>query len=225
MNDKQLQAQVDDINRKLDIVLDEIEHQRRQRNELEDLRDDLLRVGADVYNDTVTELEEFSGSMHPGDALLLMKQLLRNIGNIKMAFEQLESARDFLADFNSISGDMFNDVLLKLDEFDRKGYFELMHRMGGIAETVADSFSPEDLERMNQAIPRMAGIVKRLTQPDLIEKMDTATRVFERYEFDPSRSSGLLTLLRAMMSREVRTGMLYSLGLMRETVQALQRET
>ncbi|MFC1539663.1 hypothetical protein ACFL6H_09580, partial [Candidatus Latescibacterota bacterium] len=153
---------------------------------------------------------------------LLGKKLVRNINNIKAAFEQLESARDFIADFSSISGDMFNDVMLKFDEFDRKGYFELMKKSGETLDKIASAFSPEDIDRLNKTIPRFASILKRLSKPELVEKLDIAVQVFESYKFDPAASAGPVKLASGMMSRETRTGLLYMLGLMRETVKTLQ---
>jgi len=222
MEETTIQSRIDGIERKLDIILEEMDLQRRRRNELEDLRDDLLRVGNDVYRDTIEELEEFSDTLDPADAILLGKKLLRNVDNIKTAFEQLESARDFLADFMSISGDMFNEVLEKMDEFDRKGYFELMKKSGEAVDAFTSAFTPADFDRLNEAVPRLAEILKRVSKPELVEKLDTATRVFDSYEYDTSRSPGIPKLIGAMTSREVRTGMFYMLGLMKETVKSLE---
>ena len=56
MDDKTMQTQIDDINRKLDIVIEEIELQKQRRREMDDLKDDLMRVGNDLYATTVNEL-------------------------------------------------------------------------------------------------------------------------------------------------------------------------
>ncbi len=53
MEDKIMQTQIDEINRKLDLVLDEIEHQKKHRREMDDLKDDLMRVGTDLYSTAV----------------------------------------------------------------------------------------------------------------------------------------------------------------------------
>jgi hypothetical protein len=225
MENAKIQNQIDDINSKLDIILEEIGKQRQQRRELVELRDDLLRVGKDVSRDVIDELEELSSTFETKDAILLGKQLLRNFNNIKTAFEQLESARDFIADFSSISGDLFNDVMLKFDEFDRKGYFDLMKKGGETLDVIASTFSPDDFDRLNETIPRFASILKRLSKPELVEKLDTAVQVFDSYEFDASKSAGPVKLISGAMSSEARTGMLYMLGLLRETVKTLQTES
>ena len=196
MENKELQNQIDDINRKLDVIIEEIEHQKRYRREIEDLRDDLIRVGTDVYHSAVLELEEFTYTLEMSDILLLGKKLLRNVNNIKTAFEQLESARDFIADFTSVSKGLFNDVLLKLDDLDKKGYFELLSESERLLDTFVSSVSVEDLKRLNETIPQLASIMRKLAKPESVEKLLTAVSTFDSYSFDPTRKASIVSLLR-----------------------------
>jgi len=213
-----IQDQIDEINRKLDLLLEEMELQRRQRREMEDLRDDLTRVGTDLYETALDELEELNETLDPADVFLLGKQLLRNVGNVRAAFSQLESARDFMADFGSISKDVFDDVLGKLDELDRKGYFDLLRETGNILDRFASSLTPEDLKRINESVPALAGIVKRLSDPELTAKIERAVSVFEKYEPDPDTGTSLLRLAREMADPDVRRGMMFMLGLFKNIV-------
>jgi hypothetical protein len=76
MENKNLQEQVFELNKKLDLVLEEIEHQKRSRREMDDLKDDLMRVGKDLYSTAVEELEEVHDHLNTGDLLHLGKKLL-----------------------------------------------------------------------------------------------------------------------------------------------------
>ena len=98
-----LQRQVDEINRKLDVILEEVDLQRRHRREMEDLRDDAMRVGKDVYQTAIVELEEMHENVDTADIAHLLKRILRNIDSINATLESLESTRDFLQDFSPIS--------------------------------------------------------------------------------------------------------------------------
>jgi len=222
MEENILQNQIDGINRKLDVIVEEMDAQRRLRNEISDLRDDLMRVGDDVFKASIVELEEFSDTLSTGDVLQLVKKLARNVNSIKTAFEQLESARDFVADVNSISGDMFNNVLLKLDELDRKGYFSLLKESENTLDAFASSFSADDLKRLNDSIPVLVGMLKRLSDPDLIEKLETAVNVFDEYRFDPDTKVSTIGLAKEMTRPEVRKAALYMMGLMKNIVNAYE---
>ena len=117
MEDKKMQTQIDDINRKLDIVLDEIEHQKKHRREMDDLKDDLMRVGTDLYSTAVTEFEEVHDHLQTGDILHLGKKLLRNVNTMNKMFDQMESARDFLEDASPLVRESVIDFMAKMDEF------------------------------------------------------------------------------------------------------------
>jgi uncharacterized protein YjgD (DUF1641 family) len=51
------QQQLDEVQRKLDLILEEIEMQRRHRIEMEELKADLMLVGKDLYHTAVGELD------------------------------------------------------------------------------------------------------------------------------------------------------------------------
>ncbi len=76
MEEIKTQNQIDEINRKLDLILEEIELQKKHRREMEDLKDDLFRVGKDLYETAVVELEEVHDHIQTGDILHLGKKLL-----------------------------------------------------------------------------------------------------------------------------------------------------
>jgi len=223
MENNNLQTQIDDINRKLDIILGEVHAQKQLRSGMEDLGDDLMRVGTDVFNSAVTELDEFTYSLDLGDVILLGKQLLRNVGSIKTAFEQLESARDFIADASSLSKNLFNDVLLKLDDMDKKGYFRLLAQSEQLLDTFVSSVSPEDLQRLNETIPKLAGIMKKMTKPEVIGMMEGAVNAFDSTPFEPGKKASVFALVKEMNSPEVRSGMVYMLSLFKNTMRELQK--
>ena len=62
---------------------------------MEDLKDDLFRVGKDLYETAVVELEEVHDHINTGDILHLGKKLLRNVNNLNKAFDQFESDKRF----------------------------------------------------------------------------------------------------------------------------------
>ena len=58
MDTAELRRRVDAIDRKLDVILEEIELQRRHRREVEDLKADLMRVGKGLYDSAVVEPDQ-----------------------------------------------------------------------------------------------------------------------------------------------------------------------
>jgi len=222
MSENTTQTQIDAINTKLDIIIDEMEQQKRYRHEFEDLRDDLMRVSSDVFKASLEELKELNDTFEPNDLIILGKHMLRNMNNFKEMFAQIESARDFMADFMSISSDMMNNVLVKMDELDRKGYFDLMAETEKTLDTVASSFKPEDIRNLNETLPTVLSIVKRMSDKELIGKVDKAVTCFENYSFDASKKVSTIALMKDAMDPDVRQGMMYMLGLFKNVIKEYQ---
>lgn len=209
MEEKNMQSQIDQINKKLDVILEEIELQRRHRREMEDLKDDLMRVGTDLYKTAVDELEEISDSFSTEDLLFLGKKLLRNVNTINKVVEQLESVKDFFEDFAPISRDGIIDLMNKLDEYDRKGYFQFMKEGGRIVDNIVTSFSPEDARALADNIVTILNTVKSLTQPDMLHSLNSAVNVYKNMDIEITEKVSLFSLLKELNTPELKRGLAF----------------
>lgn len=206
MEEKNIQTQIDEINRKLDVIVEEIELQRRRRMEVEDLKEDLMRVGTDLYQTVIEELEGMSDSFDSKDLAHLGKKLLRNVKTINNAVEQLESIRDFVQDAAPISRDAIIDFMNKLDELDRKGYFEFMKEGGRIIDNVVTSFSPEDARALADNIVTILETVRNLTQPDMLNSLNSAVNVYKNLDIEITGKVSYFTLLKELNTPELKKG-------------------
>jgi len=211
MSTENLQRQVNEINGKLDIILNEIAFQKRHREEMEDLKEDLMRVGKDVFRTAVTELEEVHDSMKTGDVLHLGKRVLRNIGTIEKTFEQLESIRDFLQDASPLAREYFMDFMKKLDEFDRKGYFRFFRETSEILDKIVTSFSPEDVKNLADNIVTILNTIKNLTQPDMLQTVNTAVNVYKKLDIEIKEEVSIFGLLKQMNTPEMKKGLAFAI--------------
>jgi uncharacterized protein YjgD (DUF1641 family) len=210
MNEQYLQDQIDAMNRKLDLILQEIELQQRHRREIEDLKDDLMRVGKDVYQSAVVELEDVHDYLQTGDILYLGKKLLRNVTTLTRMFEQLESMRDFLQDAAPLARESFIDFMHTLDEFDRKGYFAFMRELGRVADKVVTSFSTEDVRNLGDNIVTILNTVKTMTQPDVLHAVNNALTVYKKLDMEVKDDVSLFALMKELNTPEARKGMAFA---------------
>ena len=204
-----LQDQIDAINRKLDVILEEIALQQRHRREMEDLKDDLMRVGKDVYDTAVVELDQVHDSIQTGDVLHLFKKLLRNIKTLTAMFEMLENAKDFIADAAPVSRELVLDTMKKLDEFDRKGYFEFVKELGKVADKVVTSFTIEDVRNLGDNIVTILNTVKHLTQPDMLQVINNGLGVYRKLNIQVDEEVSIRQLVRELRSPEMRRGLAF----------------
>ena len=209
MDNANLQTQIDALNGKLDIILEEIEHQRRHRREMEDLKDDLMRVAHDLYHTAVVELEEIHDEVSTGDIAYLGKKLLRNVNNLTSAFEQLENVRDFVEDFAPISRQLSLDLMRQLHEMDRKGYFDFMREFMRMTDTIVTSFSVQDVKNLGDNVVTILDTVKNLTQPDMLQAINNALHVYKKLDITVEGDVSMMKLLREVNSPEVRRGLAF----------------
>ncbi len=223
MDEQKVQKQIEEINRKLDIILEEIELQRKHRREMEDLKDDLTRVGKDLYNSAVEELEEVHDSIQTGDILYFFKKLLRNVNNLTKTFEMLENTKDFLQDFGPISRELVTDFMNKLDEFDRKGYFDYLSELSKALDNVATSFTIEDVRHLADNVVTILNTVKNLTQPDMLHAINNAVSVYKKLDIEVTEKVSIVSLIKELNTPEMKRGLAFGIKFLK-SISEIQKE-
>ena len=126
MEDKELKIQVAELNAKVDLLLDYVNQQRLKTNQLEDLVSDLSIVGKDFYDNAVDELDNRMIDIDPDQVKCLILRILRNIENMNRFLEIFESMNDLFIDAAPIFNEVVIDFSKKMDEFEKRGYFETL---------------------------------------------------------------------------------------------------
>ncbi len=211
MEEKNLQIQLDEINKKLNYILSEIELQKNHRQEMQDLKDDLMRVAKDVYQSSIDELEQVHDYLKTGDILYLFKKLLRNVNNLTKLFEQLENLRDFTKDVGLLSKEMTKQVMDKLDEFDRKGYFSFFSESLNIIDNIVSSFTVEDVKALGDNIVTILNTVKNLTQPDMLQSVNNALNVYKKLDIEVEKDISLIKLVKELNKPETKKALYFTL--------------
>jgi uncharacterized protein YjgD (DUF1641 family) len=206
-----IQPQIDSINKKLDLILEEIAFQKKHREEIDDLKDDLTRVGKDLYSTALVELEEVHDHIQTGDILHLSKKLLRNVNNLSKMFDQLESARDFVNDASPLFRESIIDLMNNLDEFDRKGYLHFIKELKGVSDNIVTSFSSEDVKNLGENIVTILNTIKNLTQPDMLHAINNAVSVYKNLDIEIEKNVSLFKLIREFNTPEVKRGMAFAM--------------
>lgn len=209
--DNNIQTQIDQINKKLDIILEEIELQKKHRLEVEDLKDDLMRVGKDLYQTAVEELDQIHDHVSTRDILHFGKYMLRNVNTISKVVQQLESTKDFLNDAAPLIREYIVDFMAKLDEYDRRGYFEFIKETKNIVDKVVTSFTKEDVKALGDNIVTILKTIKNLTQPDMLQAVNNALQVYKKLNIEVDEKVSIITLLREINSPEARRGFVFAL--------------
>ena len=207
MTDIDIQTKFDDINRKLDMVLEEVLAQKQSRQTVEDLVTDLSLIGSDMFKASVVELDN-AGVEVDGEALKqLAFKFIRNIDTISELFEMLESANDLMKDVTPIIHQVGLDSINKMNELEQKGYFEFIGELGRTMDNVVNHFSAEDVRKFSENIIPMLELIKSLIQPEMIKAFTNGVNIYKNLNTENIPEYSLWKIMKEINTPEMKKGM------------------
>ena len=206
MTEQHIQQQIDDINRKLDIILEEVFAQKQNRESISDLMDDMSIIGRDAFKNSVIELDkagvELDSEALKGTAI----RLIRNIDNLNEFLDTLESINDFLRDVSPIMRQIGLDAIQKMNEMDQKGYIEFFRELTGIVDNVVTHFSVQDVQDLADNVVTILETVKGMTQPDMLKALDNGVKVYKSLDTKDIPEYSVWKVMREMNTPEMKRG-------------------
>lgn len=215
MENKNIQVQIDALDKKLDLILGYVHQQNLKSNMVEDLVGDLSIIGKDAYNATVIELDKRQVELDPSELTGLAVSFLRNIGNIKTVMDTLEMAVDLGKEVGPIANEVIIDFTKQMNEFEQKGYFAFIKEIGPIIDNIVQGFSAQDLKDLSNSIVSILSIIKEMTQPEVLGTMQNAIKAFNSMETESVPSYSVWKLMRELNSPEMKKALGYGITFMK----------
>lgn len=207
MDEKKLNARIDALDAKLDLVIEYVNQQRLKSELVDDLVSDISIIGKDIYDTSVAELENQSVEIDPEQLRLLGINLVKNIGNINDMIGLFGSVLDFAKEAGPIANEVIIDFTKKLHELENKNYFEFFGEMAKVFDNVVTSFTPEDIRQLAENIVLILQTVKNLTQPEMLNAMNSAVRVYGSVETESVPQYSLWRVMKEMRTPEMRSAL------------------
>jgi len=204
MSDKLIQEQIRDINRKLDLILDETLVQRQNREAVNDFVDDVAVIGKDAFKQMVTQLDDAGIELDNEALRCLILRLIRNIRSMGMVIEILESFTDLARDLTPIIKQIGLDGVQKFHELEQKGYFEILNQIGRTMDALLSRYSMEDLQKLSDNLIPVADTLVNIADPNLLNKINTASKALKDINPEDVEEYSVWRLMRQMNKPEVR---------------------
>jgi uncharacterized protein YjgD (DUF1641 family) len=220
MSEILIQSQIDEINHKLDIILEEVYAQKETRENLVDLIDDLTIVGKDFFRTTVVELDKAGIELDRDQLAVMILRAIRNIGSFNQLLETLESFNDLMKDMTPIIHQVGLDAINKMNELEQKGYIAFFKELSNVLDNVVTHYSTDDIKALSDNIVSILETIRNLTQPDMLKAMNNAVNVFKKLEMKDIPEYSMWKLIRELRDPELRKG----IGLMVTFLKNLSRE-
>jgi len=204
MSDKLIHDQIRDINRKLDLILEETSVQRQNREAINDFADDVAVIGKDAFKQMVTHLDDAGIELDSEALRCLILRLIRNIRSMGMVLEILESFTDLAKDLTPIVKQIGLDGVQKFHELEQKGYFEILNQLGKTMDTVLSRYSEEDLQRLSVNLIPVADTLVNIADPNLLNKINAASKALKDINPEDIEEYSVWRLIRQMNKPEVK---------------------
>ena len=196
--------QIAELNQKVDTILEYVNQQRLKSQAIDDLVADASIIGKDVYDSTVTALDEREVVLDPDQLRELGIRLAQNVGNFNNMLSSFGSVMDLVKDLEPIANEVIIDATKQLHEFEQKGYFEFIKEFGRVIDNIVTHYGAEDARMLADNVVAMLDVVKNLTQPDMLKSIDNAVRIFASIEMDNVPEYSIFKVMREMNKPEMK---------------------
>ncbi len=225
MAEKELQKQINELNEKMDKVLEYVNQQRLKSEAVEDLISDISIVGNDIYRSTVAELENQAVEIDPEQLRVLGVKVLKNIGNFGEVLHLFEGIMDFVKDATPIANEMIIDFTKKLNELDQKGYFEFFSESAKIVDNIITHFTKEDINQLANNIVTILETVKSITQPEMLSSLNSAVKVYQSLDVKEVPAYSIFGLMRELRKPEMKRAMGFTVTFLKNLSASAVKQT
>jgi uncharacterized protein YjgD (DUF1641 family) len=209
-NEQMIVEQLDHLGKEITTLTD-------SARALRELRDDLSPRVNETVKILIEQLAEIEADVQFEDLVFLFKNMIRNVRNLTWSVDQLKNLIDFLRTVEPLLKSAVPQAIAYLDKLEQQGVFRVIASMLGVLEKIADTYTVEDIEQIENGLVPLVGVAKKLTTPEALNLLDKAAEVPSRVDLSQARAVGPFSMLFALGNSEVKQGM----GVVLELTKAL----
>lgn len=188
MGEIAIQNQINELNNKVDTLLEYIIAQNKKNQAIDDFIDDAYKVGIDLFKTSAVELDNNGVEVDMDEVKILIFKLLKNIQTFNTLMNMLESMVDLVKDATPIAREMIIDLTYQLDKLEKNGTIESL-------KTITTNLTNPDL------LQSLAKISSAITSVKPDEKLDNIS---------------MFKLMKLLNNREVKSSLSYLIRILQE---------
>ncbi len=153
------------------------------------------------------ELAEVETGFQLEDILAMVKRLLLSFRDLTWSLEQLENLIDWWHDVEPLLKVAVPHLIDKLDDLEQKGIFRINKAMVNMYAKIAENYTPEDIEAIGDGFVRMHGIIKKLSEPAMIDFLEEMSNLPSQLNLAQAKPTGPVGMMFKLMNKECREGL------------------
>jgi uncharacterized protein YjgD (DUF1641 family) len=186
---------------------------------LSDLGRDLSLLMDPAVKKLTEEMVEVEIGFQLEDFFGLIKRLLPSLKYLSWSLEQLENLVDWWGDMEPLLKLAVPKLIDYLDNLEQKGIFRINAAVIEMYGEIAEHYDAEDIAAMGDGFVLMHGMVKKLSNPELLQFIEKLVDVPLEVRLDQAKATGPFGLLWRLRSTECQEG----LGVLLELTKALSK--
>lgn len=177
---------VDQMTAQLAVLANQAEIQQKRNQEFDELKADLIPIGNQLINLTITELEEIGAEFELEDLLFLLKRVLRNTQLILTMMDRFEAIMGIADEVELLGKQVFSSAVEALDRLEQGGVFS---QSGELLQTFAQEGTLSDLNGMLKAFhetpaddartPSLVSLIREANQPETRRGLSRMLKVIQ----------------------------------------------
>lgn len=205
--EKDVQVQINEMNQKLDTLLEYVNQQRLRSQQVDDLVADVSIIGKDVYDTVVQELDKSEVSIDTEKLKILVVKIVKNMDKFAGMMDLFENVSDLLKDATPLVIETIVDMTHKMGELEEKGYFEFVGQFGAILDNIVSHYSANDVKELADNVVTILDTVKSLTQPEMMNAANNAIQVFSNMETENIPEYSIFKAMWELRTPEMKKGL------------------
>lgn len=176
-------------------------------HEISELKKDLTPLGNKAFQLMIEGLQEVEAGFQLEDLMFLAKRLMRNVRNFSFLLRQMESIIEFATDIEPLLKAAIPNMIQHLDELEQKGVFRVIRSTLDVRAKIADTYTPEDIDRIGDGMVALMGLAEKLSDPSVISFLHRATDTLSELNLEESKRVGPWGMATALFDDEIKDGL------------------
>ena len=197
----------------------------RPWDSIADLGRDLSLLTSPSVKLLTEELAEVETGFQMEDILAMVKRLLLSFRHLTWGLEQLENLIDWWHDLEPVLKVAVPHLIDKLDDLEQKGIFRINKAVINMYAKIAENYTPEDIDAMGDGFVRMHGIIKKLSEPAMIDFLEQFMNLPAQINLAAAKPTGPVGMMFKMMNKDCRQGLGVAVEMTRALGKLPQAET
>lgn len=209
-----VEDRLDRLTEQVEYLVTELETQRRQREQWQELTHDLAPVASQAMASATRELESLSREVDLEHLARFAKTLARSLPALEATVAQLTSLGELGADVSQLTAPALANLTARLADLEERGYFAFAREGVGVVDRVVTSFTDDDVKALGDNIVLILETIKEMTQPEVMTMLRRTLHTVQEAE-EPEEAPSMLSLLKEMRDPQVRMGLARVLNMLR----------